>query len=442
MNTTRHDYISSYVLQFHQTALRHSGTALTLVAILQGQAQVKRFSRLAEMNAGDVFFVNAGEVWAMTSREGCVALCVDVETALLPLVSYPYADRIQLVDSLVDPEETREVSLVYRDCIFLKDVLESYRLFNQEEMAGQRQLMEEKLGLTLVMEYNVQNEINRQFRSVSEDKFVRYYRIIDYIQTHLDAKLTLQQVAEAEKMQKSYFAQLWKQNDNMTFLECVSRYRLREAERRLLFTAASNGEICKACGFSDSKYFYRNFQQEFGMTPSQWKSLWTKSRIPDERILPPAEGQRYVAAQQCQLDYVKTDTRLYQQYLWLRDQPALKASSSLELKLDLYHPDNVLMLGQQRVLTWYGFDLLMNLVRQRQLSVTLQIRMDCLQEEQDQQEFEELIVQVYARLGTRVTKNWKFELHSRQPQELREAEKLCGWLRKKLPACKVICVLA
>lgn len=32
-------------------------------------------------------------------------------------------------------------------------------------------------------------------------------------------------------MQKSYFAQLWKQNDNMTFLECVSRYRLREAER-------------------------------------------------------------------------------------------------------------------------------------------------------------------------------------------------------------------
>lgn len=117
MNTTRHDYISSYVLQFHQTALRHSGTALTLVAILQGQAQVKRFSRLAEMNAGDVFFVNAGEVWAMTSREGCVALCVDVETALLPLVSYPYADRIQLVDSLVDPEETREVSLAYRDCI-------------------------------------------------------------------------------------------------------------------------------------------------------------------------------------------------------------------------------------------------------------------------------------------------------------------------------------
>ena len=86
MNTTRHDYISSYVLQFHQTALRHCKTALTLVAILQGQAQVKRFSRLAEMKAGDVFFVNAGEVWAMTSQEGCAALCVDVETALLPQV--------------------------------------------------------------------------------------------------------------------------------------------------------------------------------------------------------------------------------------------------------------------------------------------------------------------------------------------------------------------
>ena len=44
-------------------------------------------------------------------------------------------------------------------------------------------------------EYNVQNEVNRQFRAVSEDKFVRYYRIIDYIVTHLQAKLTLQQLS-------------------------------------------------------------------------------------------------------------------------------------------------------------------------------------------------------------------------------------------------------
>ncbi len=177
MKPFRHDYITSQVLRFHQTALRYSASALSVVAILEGCAQVKRFSRLSEMSAGDVFFVNAGEVWAMTSREGCTALCVEIETALLPQVSYPYADRVQLVDSLVDPDQTREVSLVYRDCIFLKDILETYALFNQEEKEAQRPLMEEKLGLTLVMEYNVQNEVNRQFRAVSEDKFVRYYRI-------------------------------------------------------------------------------------------------------------------------------------------------------------------------------------------------------------------------------------------------------------------------
>ena len=441
MKPFRHDYITSQVLRFHQTALRYSDSALSVVALLEGQAQVKRFSRLSEMNAGDDFFVNAGEVWAMTSREGCTALCVEIETALLPQVSYPHAERLQLVDSLVDPDQTREVSLVYRDCIFLKDILETYALFNQEEKVAQRPLMEEKLGLTLVMEYNVQNEVNRQFRAVSEDKFVRYYRIIDYIVTHLQAKLTLQQAADAEKMQKSYFAQLWKQNEHMTFLECVSRCRLREAERQLLFTPESNADICKACGFSDSKYFYRNFQQEFQMTPSQWKSQWTQGRCPDEVVLPVEEGLRYVAAQQCQLDYVKTDTRLYQQYLWLRECPAMK-SSTLELNLDLYHPDNVLMLAQQRVLTWYGFDLLMNIVRQRQLPVTLQLRMDCLLDLQDRQEFEELIAQVYARLGTRVTKNWKFELICRSAQELDHAEKLCGWLQKKLPACKAVCVLA
>ena len=176
------------------------------------------------------------------------------------------------------------------------------------------------------------------------------------------------------------------------------------------------------------------------MTPSQWKSQWTQGRCPDDVVLPVEEGLRYVTAQQYQLDYVKTDTRLYQQYLWLRECPAMK-SSTLELNLDLYHPDNVLMLAQQRVLTWYGFDLLMNIVRQRQLPVTLQLRMDCLLDPQDRQEFEELIAQVYARLGTRVTKNWKFELICRSAQELDHAEKLCGWLQKKLPTCKAVCVL-
>ena len=255
----------------------------------------------------------------MTSREGCTALCVEIETALLPQVSYPYAERLQLVDSLVDPDQTREVSLVYRDCIFLKDILETYALFNQEEKVAQRPLMEEKLGLTLVMEYNVQNEVNRQFRAVSEDKFVRYYRIIDYIVTHLQAKLTLQQAADAEKMQKSYFAQLWKQNEHMTFLECVSRCRLREAERQLLFTPESNAGICKACGFSDSKYFYRNFQQEFSDDRQvSGKVSGRRGAVRMKVVLPVEEGLRYVAAQQCQLDYVKTDTRLYQQYLWLR----------------------------------------------------------------------------------------------------------------------------
>ena len=63
------------------------------------------------------------------------------------------------------------------------------------------------------------------------------------------------------------------------FLECVSRCRLREAERQLLFTPESNAGICKACGFSDSKYFYRNFQQEFQMTPSQWKRDVYKRQI-------------------------------------------------------------------------------------------------------------------------------------------------------------------
>lgn len=37
-----------------------------------------------------------------------------------------------------------------------------------------------------------------------------------------------------------------------------------------------------------------------------------------------------------------------------------------------------------------------------------------------------MIAQVYARLGTRVTKNWKFELACRSERELDQAEKLAA----------------
>lgn len=40
----------------------------------------------------------------------------------------------------------------------------------------------------------------------------------------------------------------------------------------------------------------------------KWFCLWKKDCVMSR-------------AQQCQLDYVKTDTRLYQQYLWLRECP-------------------------------------------------------------------------------------------------------------------------
>ena len=101
-----------------------------------------------------------------------------------------------------------------------------------------------------------------------------------------------------------------------------------------------------------------------------------------------------------------------------------------------------MMLGQSAVLTWYGFDLLMNIVRRRHLSATLQIRMDCLLADQDRQEFEELIAQVYARLGSRVTKKLEIRagLPGRKLNWTRRKNSAAG-LRRKPPGCKVACVL-
>ena len=96
-------------------------------------------------------------------------------------------------------------------------------------------------------------------------------KIVDYIDHHSGEKLLLSDIAEHENMNLYYLSHLFKNSFGMPFQEYLSRVRCEKARKQLILTDFSLLDICLSCGFSDPKYFNRDFRRQYGCTPKQYR---------------------------------------------------------------------------------------------------------------------------------------------------------------------------
>ena len=87
-------------------------------------------------------------------------------------------------------------------------------------------------------------------------------KIVDYIDRHSSEKLLLSDIAEKENLNLYYLSHLFKSSFGMPFQEYLSRVRCEKARKQLILTDLSLLDICLSCGFSDPKYFNRDFQRQ------------------------------------------------------------------------------------------------------------------------------------------------------------------------------------
>ena len=96
-------------------------------------------------------------------------------------------------------------------------------------------------------------------------------KIVNYIDTHSSEKLLLSDIAENENINLYYLSHLFKNSFGMPFQEYLSRVRCEKARKQLILTDLSLLDICIGCGFSDPKYFNRDFRRQYGCTPKQYR---------------------------------------------------------------------------------------------------------------------------------------------------------------------------
>ena len=95
--------------------------------------------------------------------------------------------------------------------------------------------------------------------------------IIRYLQEHLDKEISLNILADEFHLSSQYISQLFKSEIGVNFLAYLTSIRMERAEKLLLATSLSIGEISEKCGYADYRVFTKAFKKEEGSTPSQYR---------------------------------------------------------------------------------------------------------------------------------------------------------------------------
>ncbi len=105
---------------------------------------------------------------------------------------------------------------------------------------------------------------------------------IEWIRTHYDSPLSVNDLAERLGYHPTYLSALLKKHTGYTVKGLLNYYRI-SAAKNLLCTSTSASynlkRISSICGFPDEKYFMRMFRALEGMTPSQYRNAFNEKKL-------------------------------------------------------------------------------------------------------------------------------------------------------------------
>ncbi|MCR2806302.1 response regulator transcription factor [Paenibacillus soyae] len=100
-----------------------------------------------------------------------------------------------------------------------------------------------------------------------------FAQLLDYVNDHYGAGLTLESLARAFHYNSSYLGKLFKAQTGRTFNAYVDELRMKQA-KRMLAQGAKVYEVAKAVGYANVDYFHAKFKRLEGESPSAFRDRW------------------------------------------------------------------------------------------------------------------------------------------------------------------------
>jgi AraC family transcriptional regulator len=96
-------------------------------------------------------------------------------------------------------------------------------------------------------------------------------RTLAYIETHLESKMRIREMADLVVLSESHFSRAFKHSLGSPPMAYVTTRRVERAKTMITSTAERLTDIALACGFADQSHLTRCFRRVVGVSPGLWR---------------------------------------------------------------------------------------------------------------------------------------------------------------------------
>ena len=100
------------------------------------------------------------------------------------------------------------------------------------------------------------------------------YKVIEYIDRHIEQNFSIQELADYVNLSRSYFIHLFKKETGYSPQEYVSVAKINYAKLMLRTTVLPITEIADYLGYSSSASFINAFRMRRGVSPNQYRKMY------------------------------------------------------------------------------------------------------------------------------------------------------------------------
>jgi len=232
------------------------------------------------MNAGDITVLGAETEgqddlfsWYDAAMNEFRELLVQGDTARIHEAMKGWMERIRR--SRCRPEQVKDWALkLLLDMKLKLHALGSFRAANSADV-----LHKEADGLDTLAELEAWllrhfcALADRMVELVGRSGRIEIQQACQYVERHMDKRITLDEVAAHLHLNASYFSRLFHKENGMTFIEYVTHVKINRAKELLDQTTHSIGKICEMLGYDNQSYFIKTFKNYVGLTPSEYRGV-------------------------------------------------------------------------------------------------------------------------------------------------------------------------
>lgn len=203
--------------------------------------------------SNDLIAVNPGEIHSCSDwGADCSAVCVIIDTAMLPVSSVKYMTFANTVSDGRIKICFEELKLLFadNDLSFSEKECKIYSIIYNI--------------FSILSKYSVQHSIKTHWEDISE--------ILRYIDTHISSDIAISALAEKYHLSRDRFNHVFKDYIGLSPVNYILRQRIKKSCELLKNTDMTISEIAMECNFCTSAYFCKKFSEYMQTTPTQYRS--------------------------------------------------------------------------------------------------------------------------------------------------------------------------